>query len=368
MRRVDLPAGGSVSVDLLISGAFTGWRGDPGTFEHWLRPALAWFRSADLDRVEHRDRRDLGRLRRAPADPGLPQPRLRDHPEEVGPGRGPALRREVGGDRLGLRPRPARLLLAQRRHLDRRRDGPRRPPRDRPRRSSSGWDASAGQNRPYAYWFQKYTIDGWPEWETPAIDQTAILPWGLEQHYRRTGDLDFVASCWPMVEQAAAVCRGGLGTPRPPLAGGPEPRSPRPGIWDNRYGAFLYSNASAVAGLRSAASLADAWASRRAGPALAGLGRPHLGRGHPRGRWPDRRAAGSSTARPGGCSTPGASPPCAGSGATGPRTLSTAPRPSTSACWGPPSPSASCPRRTRGCGGPPRRSCGIIPSAWTPTP
>ena len=38
LRKLDLPAGESVSVDLLISGAFTGWRGDPGTFEHWLRP------------------------------------------------------------------------------------------------------------------------------------------------------------------------------------------------------------------------------------------------------------------------------------------------------------------------------------------
>ena len=52
LRWLDLPAGGSVTVDLLVSGAFTGWRGDPGTFEHWLKPALSWFRSADLDQVE----------------------------------------------------------------------------------------------------------------------------------------------------------------------------------------------------------------------------------------------------------------------------------------------------------------------------
>ena len=41
-----------MTIDLLVSGAFTGWSGDRGTFEHWLRPALNWFRSADLDRVE----------------------------------------------------------------------------------------------------------------------------------------------------------------------------------------------------------------------------------------------------------------------------------------------------------------------------
>ena len=51
-RPVRLPAGQSVTVDLLVSGAFTGWRGDAGTFQHWLGPALDWFRSADLDHVE----------------------------------------------------------------------------------------------------------------------------------------------------------------------------------------------------------------------------------------------------------------------------------------------------------------------------
>ena len=53
-RWIELPAGIPLSVDLLVSGAFTGWSGDRGTFEHWLRPALVWFRSpeTDLDHVE----------------------------------------------------------------------------------------------------------------------------------------------------------------------------------------------------------------------------------------------------------------------------------------------------------------------------
>ena len=64
------------------------------------------------------------------------------------------------------------------------------------------------RHRPFLYWFQKYSMDGVPEWETPAVDQTALIPWGLERHYRRTGDLDLVASVWPMIEQAATVCCG----------------------------------------------------------------------------------------------------------------------------------------------------------------
>ena len=96
-----------------------------------------------------------------------------------------------------------------------------------------------------------------PEWETPAVDQTALIPWGLERHYRRTGDLDFVASVWPMIEQAAKVCCGDSG-------GHPGLRMledlnliSSAGSGDQLFGAFLYSNACVVAGLRAAARLAS---------------------------------------------------------------------------------------------------------------
>ncbi len=115
--------------------------------------------------------------------------------------------------------------------------------------------AVKGQTRAYSYWFQKYTIDGQPEWETPAIDQTAMIPWGIERHYRRTGDRDFVASAWPIIERAAGVC---VGTSGHPGLSWIEELSliSSAGIWDSRFGAFLYSNAAVVAGLRSAARLA----------------------------------------------------------------------------------------------------------------
>jgi hypothetical protein len=111
-------------------------------------------------------------------------------------------------------------------------------------------------HRLFHYWYQKYSIDGVPEWETPAVDQTAMIPWGLERHYRRTGDRDLVTAVWPMVEQAAQVCRGESG-------GHPGLRLlddlhliTSAGSGDQLYGAFLYSNACAVAGLHAAARLA----------------------------------------------------------------------------------------------------------------
>ena len=78
-----------------------------------------------------------------------------------------------------------------------------------------------GQNRPFSYWFQKYTIDGWPEWETPAVDQTALIPWGLERHYRRTGDLRLRRRALADDRAGRDGLRRGVGAPRPALARGP---------------------------------------------------------------------------------------------------------------------------------------------------
>ncbi len=254
LRWLDLPAGEGMTVDLLVSGAFTGWRGDPGTFEHWLRPALAWFRAADLDEVEQ----TTGQEWDAYVEP-LPSLHFPKPTYAV------SLRRSAlaaalhadatwgaiasGFDR-GLSaycwPRDAVQVAGTFERLGHAAIG----------RGAFRWLSKVkGRIPPFAYWFQKYTIDGCPEWETPAVDQTAVIPWGLERHYRRTGDLDFVAGLWPMIEQAAAVCMGDSG--HPGLRWIEEiSLVSSAGLWDHRYGAFLYSNACVVAGLRSAARLA----------------------------------------------------------------------------------------------------------------
>jgi glucoamylase len=254
LRWLDLPAGESVIVDLLVSGAFTGWRGDPGTFEHWLKPALAWFRSTDLDQVEQSSALQWDAF----VEP-LPNVHFPKASYAV------SLRRSAlaaalhadetwgaiatGFDR-GLSaycwPREAIAVGATFDRLGHPDIG----------RAVYGWLAKVrGHNRSYSYWFQKYTMDGSPEWETPAVDQSAMIPWGLEQHYLRTGDLDLVASSWPMIEQAAGVCGGASGHPGLCWVDDLKLVSSA-GVWGHSFGAFLYSNASVVAGLRSAARLA----------------------------------------------------------------------------------------------------------------
>ncbi|HEY2157406.1 MAG TPA: glycosyl hydrolase, partial [Isosphaeraceae bacterium] len=255
-RPVVLPAGQSVTVDLLVSGAFTGWRGDDGTFQHWLGPALEWFRSVDLDHVEQATGHECDAFIEPLPNVHYPRPTY-----------AVSLRRSTLAAALhadarwgaiaswfdrGLNayclPRSALAAGGAFERVGHAAIG----------RKVFQWLAGTkGQKWPYSYWFQKYTIDGIPEWETPAVDQSAMIPWRLEQHYERTGDLDFVASCWPMVERAASVCAGNSGHPGLRFLEDLSLVSSA-GIWDSRFGAFLYSNACVVAGLRSAARLARA--------------------------------------------------------------------------------------------------------------
>ena len=254
-RSLELPPGESVEVDFLISGAFTGWRGDQGTFEHWLRPALAWFRGSDLDEIEHEAAASWDRY--VEPLPTLVFPR---------PVYAVSLRRSALGAALHADAKWGAITAGFDRGLN-----AYCWPRDalwaggaidragHPRigRGVFEWLSRVRvHSRPFSYWFQKYTIDGWPEWETPAVDQTAMIPWGLERHYRRTGDGEFLASSWPMIEQAAAVCDGNSGHPGLRRLDDLDLITSA-SIWDNRYAAFLYSNASAVAGLRASARLAQ---------------------------------------------------------------------------------------------------------------
>lgn len=254
-RPVELPAGQTVTIDLLVSGAFTGWSGDKGTFEHWLRPALNWFRSADLDEVEKETAGQWDEFIEPIPEFYFPKPSyavsLRRSALAVSLHTDAEWGAIASGFDRGLSaycwPREAICVggsLARLGHaaMD---------------RAVYLWlNRVRHRHRPFLYWFQKYSIDGVPEWETPAVDQSAMIPWGLERHYRRTGDRELVSSVWPMVEQAANVC---CGVP----SGHPGLRMledlsliSSAGVGDQIFGAFLYSNATAVAGLRAAARLA----------------------------------------------------------------------------------------------------------------
>ncbi len=254
-RWLELPAGETVALDILISGGYTGWRGDRGTYGHWLKPAMAWFRGSTVDELEAEARATWK---------GFLEPVPRVH--EQRPAYGDRLTRSVlaaglhvdshwgavaGGYDRGINaycwPRNAMLTAEAMGRAGHPEIG---------RRLFEWLGEVRRHNRAFKFLFQKYTIDGYPEWETPAVDQTAMLPWALERHLRRTGDLGLVEAMWPTVETAAEVCGGVVGHPGLRWLEDLSLVSSA-GIWNNRFGAFLYSNAAVVAGLRSAVRLAE---------------------------------------------------------------------------------------------------------------
>jgi hypothetical protein len=255
LRPIELPAGGEATIDMMLSGAFTGWRGDTGTFDHWLKPALEWFHATDVDAVEAESagvwREFLEPLPRIETPGGVYEGTLQRsalaaalHADEDW---GAIASSYDRGLNAYCWPRDALytgLALARAGHPE-------------VVRSVIEWLSRVrSKHREFHYWYQKYTIDGWPEWETPSVDQTALLPWALERHLILTGEIGFLAECWPLVEQAARVCCGESGHPGMRLLEDLHLISSA-GMWDNRFGAYLFSNAAVVAGLRSAVRLGE---------------------------------------------------------------------------------------------------------------
>ena len=254
-RSIELPAGGNATVDMLVSGAFTGWSGDRGTFEHWLRPALNWFRSTDLDLVEHTTAKAWDDFIEPIPDLYFPKPTYAVHLRRSALAAALHADMELGAIASGFDrglsaycwPRDAIWVSGAMELLGHPSIG----------RGVYQWLNKVRQrHRPFLYWFQKYSLDGVPEWETPAVDQTALIPWGLERHYRHTGDLDLVAAVWPMIEQAAQVCEGDSGGHPGLMMVEDLNLISSAGSGDLTFGAFLYSNACVVAGLQAAARLA----------------------------------------------------------------------------------------------------------------
>lgn len=107
----------------------------------------------------------------------------------------------------------------------------------------------------HRFWYQKYTMDGKRVWEQPQVDQTASIPFGVKLHYDMTGDTTFRSTYYPMVKEAALVS-----SQDNPHAGLDYNDSMHLmfsyNLWEDMWGMFLYSNASVVAGLDAAATLA----------------------------------------------------------------------------------------------------------------
>ncbi len=109
----------------------------------------------------------------------------------------------------------------------------------------------------YRFWYQKYTMDGEPEWWNPQIDETAIIPWGAWYHYQQTGEGQFLSDYDDLVKEAGLVSsedndHDGLDY------NDSQKLMFSMNLWEDKWGMFLYTNANVYAGLRDGASFMSA--------------------------------------------------------------------------------------------------------------
>ncbi len=124
------------------------------------------------------------------------------------------------------------------------------------KRDTSGNDYGS-DGKYYRFWYQKYTMDGEPEWWNPQIDETAVIPWGAWYHYQQTGDSQFLTDYDDLVKEAGLVSSEDNDHP------GLDYNETRKlmfsmNAWEDKWGMFLYTNANVYAGLRDGASFMTA--------------------------------------------------------------------------------------------------------------
>jgi hypothetical protein len=115
------------------------------------------------------------------------------------------------------------------------------------------------------FWKQKYSTDGYVIWGAPQIDETAVLPWGVNFQYRMTADSAMLNRYVEQVRDSVLSCTQSSGDSRLFVVGGGNACSnDSPGlmhsnnVWEDSYATFVYSNANIVRGLWDAASIYDA--------------------------------------------------------------------------------------------------------------
>lgn len=99
-------------------------------------------------------------------------------------------------------------------------------------------------------WQQRFHMDGnlAPSWGLQ-IDEGGSIIWGILQHYKVTGDIEFLADLWPCVQRGVEflLCYKDEETGLPWLSFD---------LWEERLGEHAYSSAAVCAGIEAGAKIA----------------------------------------------------------------------------------------------------------------
>jgi hypothetical protein len=258
-KKVTIPAGQTVEVDVMIVGSWDNLPGFTGTHAFWGRPMITWFYTNNMANVQAATETYWSNW----VSGGV----TIDFPDEA-------------YNRLFKR-----SLLVSKLHCDALSGAiiagmhsgayPFVWPRDglyaavtfdrtaHPAEATAFYRWLNNVDRPLESWgagyfFQKYTTDGKPVWQNPQVDETAVVPWGMYYHYLSTGDGSFLSNNWNMVYTAARASSENGTNNLAYLNFDPTTHLMWSwNIWEDSTNEHLYSNASVVRGLQDAANIAD---------------------------------------------------------------------------------------------------------------
>lgn len=256
-KRITIPAGQTVEVDVMTVGSWDSFAGATGTHAFWGRPMITWFYNNNMSNVQAITETYWSNWLSAGVTIDFPGDTY---------------------DRLFKR-----SLLVSKLHADPVHGGiiagmhngayPFVWPRDgvyaaitfnrtgHPEEAAAFYRWLNNAERPNESWgkgffYQKYTTDGKPVWRAPQVDETASIPWGMYYHYLVTGDGAFLSNNWNLAYTSARASSEDSAADVRLYFHDINRRVHSMNIWEDQWGEFLYSNASVVRGLHDAAAIA----------------------------------------------------------------------------------------------------------------
>ncbi len=109
-----------------------------------------------------------------------------------------------------------------------------------------------------AFWYQKYTTDGYRVWTAPQVDETSVFPWGIYYQYLVTGDIGFLNAYYLTVYEAGLASSEDSAIDSRLRYEDSVALMHGNNVWEDQFDVFIYSNANVERGLRDAASIASA--------------------------------------------------------------------------------------------------------------
>lgn len=257
-KRVTIPAGQTVEIDILIVGSWDNFAGATGTHAYWGTPIVDWFYASNMATVQAVTATYWSNWLAGGVTAEFPDPvydrlfkrSLLVSKLHVDPVYGGIIAGMHNGAYPFVWPRDgvyAAITFDRTGHPEE-------------ARGFYRWLNNVERpNEPWGkgYFYQKYTTDGKPVWRSPQVDETASVPWGMWYHFLMTGDGAFLTNNWNLAYTSARASSEDSTVDSRLYFHDINRRMHSNNIWEDQWGEFLYSNASVVRGLRDAAAIAS---------------------------------------------------------------------------------------------------------------